>query len=455
MNRLLLFILSFVPLFLGNTNVKILAAPLLAIFTAIGIMELYGRRNIFFIASPNGLFFLYTTLSLTFGAWGHANEFVTVSSNLADYKSWQFMHVGLTILMLSLSIVVAVDARAQPNYEELLVPHIFKPTIPPLVASLALVPFFFIPLDLQVLGGDGDLSIIPKSVFAMAFMLYAAQFSLIKRGLSYVALILLFASFSIQDKREAIFFIFPITYFELLRYPQRFTLRLFLLIFFVTIFLLFLIIIMSVARGYGGFGEFDSLASALPLVTAYMYSDTFISGLLANIEVNYFFFHALNAIELVMNDANLISFGSTIIKPIFIFLPRDIAQWKPDSIISLYTSVHDPNIRSIGGSWPISLLSEFFWNFYFFAPILTFIFAVIMSKLQIALLTAFKRDKLFKLSFLLFVYMHIITLARGSGIDQFLVYLVLGGLFYGVIWIITSCLHEFSRRKRSEICVEY
>ena len=426
---------------------KVLAAPLLIIFAAIGIMALNIRRNVFFVASPNGLFFLYTTLSLAFGAWGHANEFVSVSSNLADYKSWQFMHVGLTMLMLSLSIVVAVDARAQPNYEALLVPHNFKPTILPAVVSLALVPFFFIPLDLQVLGGDGDLSIIPKTVFAMTFILYAAQFSSIKRWLFYAALILLFASFSIHEKREAIFLMIPMLYLEWVLYPQRVTFRLFLFIFFSTLSLLFLIVTMSVARGYGGSGEFDSLAAALPNVVAYMDSSTFMSGLLANIEVNYFFFHALNAIEMVMKDANFISFGSTIIKPMMIFIPRDIAQWKPDSIISLYTTAHDPNIRSIGGSWPISLLSEFFWNFYFFAPILTVTLAIILSKLQIALLMAFKRNSFFKLSFLLFIYLHILTLARGSGIDQFLVYLILGGFFYVAIWIITSCLHELFPRE--------
>ena len=110
-------------------------------------------------------------------------------------------------------------------------------------------------------------------------------------------------------------------FFESIRHSLRLNFKTTLFLSILMTYSLILILAMSIARGYGGFGEFTSIFSTISLIPSYLNSDIFIGGLLLNIEVGYFYFHGINAIELVLNDLNLMSLGSTIIKPLFLFIP--------------------------------------------------------------------------------------------------------------------------------------
>jgi hypothetical protein len=184
---------------------------------------------------------------------------------------------------------------------------------------------------------------------------------------------------------------------------------------------------MSVARGYGGIKGIDNLFDAIPTIWTYVRSDDFLSGFLANIEVSYFFFHAINAVDYVLTNPEILSFGSTLIKPVFIFIPRQIAPWKPVSIIDKYTTAYDPEIRDLGGSWPISIFSEFIWNYHVLGVILAFIIAKILVRYHILMLLSYKKNLFYKTVFFLFAYTNIVTLARGCGFDQYILFILIGG----------------------------
>ena len=92
----------------------------------------------------------------------------------------------------------------------------------------------------------------------------------------------------------------------------------------------FIIITMSVARGYGG-EQHNTLISAFSAVPDYIFSPMFLSGFLANIEVTYFHFHAVNSIDMVVKDLELLSYGETFIKPLFIFVPE--VSWKQNQTV--------------------------------------------------------------------------------------------------------------------------
>lgn len=437
---LILFFTSLVPLVIGNESTKIFAPAILSFFLTVAVFLIYRTRNLFSFSSPISLIFFYTTLSLTLGAWGYKNGYVIVERDMVTFMAWLHMDVSLSIIMISLSVMLATDNYFQKKTYKVVQSCSVYTNRTIMMSGLVLVPFFFFSLDLAALGGDGDLSIVPKTIVAIFIIIMTQRVEKkFIRWVIYICLITAFATFSIDDKREAIFLIFPSAYLELTRKKINLTPVVIIWTLILISFLLALILIMSVARGYGDFGTFTTLLEAIPFVFDYVTSDIFIAGLFANIEVNYFFIHALNAIEIIVNEPQRISLGLTVIKPLFVFIPRSIAEWKPESIIGLYTTVYDPEIRAIGGSWPVSIFSEFFWNFYFLAPFFVLLFSLALVKFQILIIKSVQKNNNYMLAFLLFSYMNLITLARGSGLDQYAVFIILGGVFIFLCKSISIC----------------
>lgn len=446
-----LLLLSFVPLALGNEAAKTYAHLLLFAFVMVGALACYRRKDLFLFVTPNALVFFYTTISMALGAWGFSTGHVIGASSIADYGAWKYTHIALTLIMLCLSILLSVDYYHHDRYIRMMSREGVRVTRTQMLAASTLVLFFFVPLDLGFFGAQGNLAILPKSVFAIISILYVSKFTSVARWLFYLALIAVFATFSIHEKREAIFLIFPIVYVELLRSRRQLNLKTVWLSTVVAAFLLTLILTMSISRGYGEFGDFENILDALPFLVAYLNSDLFITSLLYNVEGNYFFFHAINSIQLVLNDLDLVSWGSTIIKPLFILVPRFLLTWKPESIISLYTTTYDPAFRALGGSWPISLLSEFIWNFAYLAPLAAMVLALLFVRMQRSLLKAHAASRVLLLGFLLYAYMHVVTLARGSGIDQYVLYLLIGGACFAICTIIEALLTQAAKGMREHL----
>lgn len=447
---MILALLSLLPIVLGNVIVKEYGGFILLAFFIVCFYKTYVKRDLFFYFTPGALVLFYTVTSLLLGAFGFSNGTVIPAGNLEFYDGWKNTDKAYSVILGSLTILFAFEqlqtSRTKSYLEYIRANRLAYSSSVPTALLVIFIPFFFLRLDLSFLGADGDLAVVPRSVFAI-FVIYLARKLIFRwRIATYLFLLVLYATFSIDSKREAIFLIFPMIYFEVASRLVTPSLRVMFLSLVILLVVICLIILMSIARGYGSFDTRGGLLESITYIIEYVRSDLFIASFLNNIEVNYFYFHAINSIELVLQDTSLLSYGSTVFKFLFTFIPRSIMESKPDSIITLYTEVHSPLFRMEGGSWPISVFSEYFWNFYYFSLAFVIVFSYLVTRFGINMLKAVEAGRSFTLIFLMFCYMEIITFARGSGFDQYFVYMCLAGFFIFLAYI----TKEFMSRSRTK-----
>ncbi len=210
-----------------------------------------------------------------------------------------------------------------------------------------------------------------------------------------------------------------------------------------TFVVIILILAMSIMRGYGGFHENSGLIAALLLVPSYIADTRIISLISLNMETSYLFLHLHNAVDGVLLYPQMSSNGETYIRPLFIGFIGDIAGYKPDSILQLYTLYANPDFRSIGGSFVITCIGEAVWNFGWYAPlfiaflyyILDFVFLIAVSKSN--------NSYMFGTILIICGLQFSLYLARGSGLDLFVIYVVFGAC---VSAIICTLLLPFNNR---------
>tara|TARA_B100000427_G_scaffold269368_1_gene235660 strand:- start:6019 stop:7326 length:1308 start_codon:yes stop_codon:yes gene_type:complete len=391
-------------------------------------LSLIGTNTVRLL-SPITLIYLYTAISLAIGSWGFASGYILLEMDELIFQSWEHTNLSMAILILNLSIFVIIGERFLPKntYSTTIKNIPFLQIIP---ALMILLPFFFIELNLDVLsGGGGSFSNIPQLLFSLVIILYVQKYKKLRRYIFYILIIGLLAVVSIEDKREAIFLILPMLFLESLRYPTKLNFKNGIILFLLLTYCTILILAMSIARGYGGYGEFTSIFNTIGLIPSYISTDFFISAFLLNIEAGYFYFHGINSIELVLNNIDNLSLGSTFIKPLFLLVPRYLFPWKPDSIITLYTMQYDASFRAAGGSFPINIFSEFFWNFHLMGIFMNIFLVLFGYLLYKHLITSVKKSHITHILIYLVCYFHIITLVRGSGIDLYAIYILLSIFF--------------------------
>jgi hypothetical protein len=236
-----------------------------------------------------------------------------------------------------------------------------------------------------------------------------------------------------DNKRDVIFLLFPISLLEIVHNKLEYKKNTLIYILIIIILTFILIIFMSIKRGYGNFGNNINLYDFVSMFNnsiSYITSSNFVAYFFNNIEVNYVFFHTFNSIEYIINDFEKIQLGSTLIKPIFIFIPRDILNIKPQSIIDLYTLSFDSNFRKSGGSWPINIFCELFWNFHLFGIIFLYPLFYFLNLSFSKLIYLIKTGLIINNIWFLYMFKEIISLFRGSGFDIFIVNLIISFTFW-------------------------
>lgn len=420
-----MFVVLFFIFFMTNEHLK-LNAHYLIFFHILSVLLLFNN-NTLKLFSPISIIYFYTAISLFFGSWGFSSGKVLTQHFLLNYYSWDSMNISLFYLILSLSIFVIIGNKLIPDtIPKLNTVKISMKSV--LISCILFIPFFFFSLEIGFLGGN-DLSSIPRTLFALILILQAQKQKNVIRFSIYFIIVMILATFSVDSKREALIVVLPILFNEFILNDLRINLKNFTIIAIFFTYCIFLILAMSIVRGYGNFGSFNNIFQAISSIPVYIGSDFFISALLLNIEANYFFFHGINSIELILENPNLISLGSTMIKPLFIFIPRELFYYKPESILTLYTSEFELAFRSIGGSYPINVFSEFFWNFHFFGTFFVIILALFCSFIYKKLLSSLRENNIYKLLFYLIMYSNLLFYARGSGLDLFFIYVLLSGFF--------------------------
>ncbi|TGE75715.1 hypothetical protein C7Y70_20515 [Pseudoalteromonas sp. KS88] len=417
----LLLTIALMPLLLNSTEAKSFGHYILLLQLLVVCFGVIKRGYWIYVMSPAILAILYISISTVIGAIAFKENLIVGRLSYHQYKNWEYVPYSLTFLMLCNFFAFIVDLFYRNRVQEffnsfsLNVKVNFNYVIYTSLILLSLSIF----TDYIIVG----FSIIPKTLAALCLVYYLAANKIKYRFVIYLFIIAFLSLSAVESKREAIFLIFPIIFLESLY--SRFIINaknVFIALIGFSV-ILSLIIIMSIARGYGNFENSDSFLTAAPYFFQYINSPIFLSSLFNNIEATSVYYNALQSMEYVFSDPSLMSFGSTIGKVIFIFIPREVWEAKPSSIIDLYTNYHDPGYRAIGGSDPINIYAEFFWNFHFFGLVAVFIFFVLMYKLYFYSIKNIIEGKELNILWLLFVYMNFITYVRGSGLDMYVVFI--------------------------------
>lgn len=454
--NLILFPLSCVPFFLTHEQAIQYSAFNYFLLQMIAFSMVFSvrkeNRNTFLL-SPSFIAVSYVNINFFIGSIvfpkGLVFDFV-----LLPYREWR--NVNLSMLYFNLANFFIINTFfLSRTIKSLNIKPLFDiskagklKTV--LIGLVCIFTFSTVQLDLSLLGGQGSFSIIPKSLGAiLIFLTFYRNYSLKVRIACYAFMIFLFALSAFEDKRDAIFLLLPIVLLESRRYLFKIGLKRIVLLTLVSTFLGYLIIVMSILRGYGEY-KAKGFLDATNYVNDYIRSDIFIPAFMNNLEISFTYFHSNNAIEHILNDPSKLSYGMTIIKPFFIPFPRRIFPKKPDSIIELYTSSFSEMMRRSGVSWVICIQSEMFWNFHFagiFGCAFLFFFLNCIYRNLIQLIDL---DKIINHIPLLYLYQQMLVLFRGSGLDQYFIDIILSFLIFAFIKLIIVGFHIKPRKYSNE-----
>lgn len=289
-----------------------------------------------------------------------------------------------------------------------------------LVVDLCLPPLFLV---VSVFGGIAAFSLQLAVVVVHAWELlrrprwYRLAF--------YLAYLLGMLATSFQSKRQIVIVLFLFAFLEAAKTGYRLRWNPWALAQYFGFGGLFLglVLVASVLRGYGGF-ENGSVFAAVRAVPQYVGSDFFIDGLTDNLELNYSYGAGITAIDLTRRGVIEHQYGASIWKVLFLPVPRDAFTWKPESALQVYTKRFDSDMWAIGGSLPVFLQSDMFMNFDVLGLLPFVLIWLGVNGLFLAFLRAPGRD--LRSYSVLFLSIIVLVLARGSGLELYLLTYLLG-----------------------------
>lgn len=399
------------------------------------------NRVALFFLTPIMLFIAYVDISFGLGNFAYSHGIYVYETNYNDYRNWMHTNVLTAYVLFTNTILFYIDSVFHKSYCQLLnkVKSVWiKPSVEKAyiaISFLLFIFFYFVPFNVSFLGGSGSMSSVPKTISALNIIYLAAYKQIRYRFILYFMIMLLFATFSYESKREAMFFVFPVLLLESVLNFKRVNYKIVGYTICLTVLSVFLIIAMSLMRGYGQYLETgSSIMQALPYVFEYLGSELFLSYFFLNIETTYTYFHSMQAMEYLIRDPNLLLYGSSTFKFLFITIPSSICDIKPKSVIHLYTMLRNPNFRRAGGSWPPNLYAEMLWNFYFIAPIIISVFFCVYNFVFMRLLEKVVSGSMLRWTWLLYAYMNFIMYARGSGFEMYLIYIIFAVFFTIIVF---------------------
>lgn len=245
------------------------------------------------------------------------------------------------------------------------------------------------------------------------------------RLIVYSAYLVAMLAASYDSKRQIIIVLFLILFLEAHRggYRVRLTPRTILVSTMCAVGFIGIVLTASVLRGYGGF-EVQSLLSAAAAVPRYITSDVFMDGLVDNLELNYNYGSAITSIDLALRGTIDYQYGASIWKVLFLPIPRELFPDKPESILQLFTRTFSPGMWAQGGSLPVVLPSDMYLNFGYFGLVPFVLIWTAVNRLFVAFYRTVERSFISYGSAFLFIT--VLILARGSGLELYLLTFLLG-----------------------------
>jgi len=237
--------------------------------------------------------------------------------------------------------------------------------------------------------------------------------------------LLVMLSFSFENKREIAMTLFLLIFLEAYFSRAKLRFRPADLATYVGAGMLFFMLILaaSILRGYGDF-EVKSAMQAVTLIPKYISSDLFIDGITDNLELNYCYGTTITSMDHGLRGLFDFQYGASLVKWVFLPIPRDALDYKPMSMMQLFTSEYLPEWWRSGGSLPVMFAADMFLNFHIFG---LFPFALVwwgFNEMFVRIHTvAFRSVAYFSCIFLVIT---VLMFARGSGFELWLMYYLFG-----------------------------
>ncbi len=444
----LLFILGIVSFFFTHNqavnfstyNYAIAQLLLLSVFFSID----KDKRNIFLL-SPSFVAVSYVNVNFLFGSIAFKEE-VVFSHLLSIYYQWDNYEVvmayyNLANVFIIISFFFSSRLKIPFKFKQICDLRKRPKIILKCLALLLIIIPTYIELDLSLLGGAGSFSNIPMAVGAIILIVCIFQENkLSKRILYYTLIIVFFCMVSWEDKKDAIFLLLPIFLLEFIKFKLNIKLKQIFILCFIVLLGLYLVIIMSIMRGYGEY-KVKSNLEASSHVLDYIKSGYFLPSVMNNLEISYVYAHSNNAIVTASKNPDRLVYGETFLKPFFIFVPREYFAVKPHDIIHYYTASVSEKYRETGGSWPVCFQAEMFWNFHFFGVFSGLLFFVVLNSLYLTIIPLIKEGNIINYIPSLYYYQCLLVLFRGCGLSMFLVFIFLTFLIFISVKFIMKLLY--------------
>lgn len=438
-------LLSLLPLAIGSDLTKRFASVIILAYSLLGFGAFYRSRSLISFLAPNSLVFFYVTSSMTLGAFALQENLVPV--NFSEiFFGITTLHISISFLLSGLMFLPLIQAwvtgnEARSNRRLILGGK-----------SIAIITIVFVivglfQFDLAAVGGQGDLNSYILNIYGVCIIIYSLRFATTVRYIIFLILLAVMSQIFYYDKLMAIFLVLPFVFNEFRAKVTITSSRHFLYLGAIFFAVLYSILAMSVSRGYGQFDTEGGLLEAALLVPSYISTPEFLVSFFQNIEVSYFFIHFVNAVDLVANGHVDLTYGSTIWKTFLLPIPREVLPIKPESIISLYTNSIDPFYRNVGGSWPPNFAADYFWAFHAFGLVFFPVFAYLNSRLFRYLISESAEARPFLTIVALYAYMHVLTYARGSGLDMYVFTIFVPALFM----FVSSFIERVITRKHAAV----
>jgi len=372
-----------------------------------------------FLSRPSQVIILYICFSYVFGSLLFSQDLVLNERYILEANSWTILPCLLWIGTMSCSVFLT-GCRAG-NLRHNAQGSKFSKNKAIFTATFALILLIFFILS------DVYLFFVLSLSFFLYLMASEKKLPIISYPILFAMLCLLFPV-AAHSKR---LLIFPIVVIVMMLASQGKISRKSIIA--LLVIGVCLIIPLSVMRGYGQF----EISGPLDLWYAsqqYIQSDYFLKAFGNNTEVNYFYFHGVNSVELFFAN-NLFVYGETIVKGFFLGLSRLGLDHGMRSSIEIYTFVYAPHFRSIGGSYPINIASEFFLNFWVFALLATPVFLMFLDVVYHRLQNLHSKQFGLAASYL---FLHATwLLGRGSSFDIFMLNIVFGVISLLVVYLMS------------------
>lgn len=387
-----------------------------------------------YFLSPSFLTFSYLCLSYYFGHFVVAN-----SIGFKEKFHNQFLlfeSVGFITFFLLFNNLIVYNLiflkyfRSNKNAFARNTPdHVLngKSILISIVSILLIFGFSYLTINIPFFGSGFNFNYIFILIIIIYFFNYLSEFRSKLKYIIYLIIVAFVLLNSFDSKREILYVIVLILFLESFKNNIKFHINYRTIVLFIFICLAFFILIIwaSLLRGYGGF-EYNSPFHALWFIDDYIFSNYFVDAFVANLEINYSYGNTSNAINYVYTGAVDLLYGETFLKIFWLPIPRTIDPFKPLSMIEIYTSFFDPVFRSRGGSYPVGIYAEIFWNFGYFFPLVLFgiFYSFNFIYYKLLYLLKFKRFGFVYFS-LLFLYITMFQFIRGSGIELWLLYYII------------------------------